>query len=457
MLKSLNLKNLDRQQTLSLLITAVMAVGFACVLELFFLPELAHILNGKRMLVYAFMLAALLIPAGVYFGVIKKVDWLTLSVVLLLVGAAVAARVGFMDYESSDYQGYLAQWVHELKIAPGVSRWKEDLGDYNMPYIYFLTLVAKQPLTPLYIIKMFSVLFDFVLAYYMMRISSIWLKSVKKEIAVFVAVLFFPTLIINSAYWGQCDSIYAAFAIAGLYYSVTQRPYLGISMLAIAFSFKLQTVFILPILAVLLLAKKINLKHLLAFPITFFATLLPAFFAGKPVLDTLMIYVNQTGNYSRLSMSIPNIYAFVNGNMISVDQFSTWGLFLAGAVMVAIIYFAWVNRDYIDEKEICVLAFLFVVSLPYFLPRMHERYFFMADVLSITVFLSNYKRWYVPIIMFYASIRAYSLFLIEKENVDLVGLSVLVFIVMALTVCDLIKRVNEKKTFPLQPKVALKV
>lgn len=448
------LKKLDSRRSFSLAVTAVMFAGFAFLLTVLFLPGLEHVLNLKRTVVYALILASLLLPVGIYFGVRRDAEPIELILVLLLAGAAIAARVGFFDYESTDYQGFLVHWVHELKIVPGVKRWCDNLGNYNMPYLYLLTIVAKQPLTPLYMIKIISTVFDFVLAYYTMKISSLWLHSLRKEIAVFAAVLFFPTVIINSAYWAQCDAIYTAFAVAGLYYSVTKRPYTGISMFAVAFSFKLQAVFILPILAVLLIARKIEFKHLIAFPLAFFALLTPAFIVGKPVGETLRIYINQTDEYPALSKLAPNIFAFAT-EYCSFKQFSMLGIFAAGAAAAGIIYFAWINRKYIDSKEICVLAFLFVVILPYLLPRMHERYFYMADILSLTVFFSNKKRWYAPLMMIYASIRSYSVFLIGKTDVNFKYLSIIVFILIILTAYDLFGRIQAKKDLAVKNECAM--
>ncbi len=71
-----------------------------------------------------------------------------------------------------------------------------------------------------------------------------------------LVVLFAPTIFINSAAWGQCDAIYAAFCLGSLYFLLKERPAWACTFFALALSFKLQAIFFFPVLLVLLLHER---------------------------------------------------------------------------------------------------------------------------------------------------------------------------------------------------------
>ena len=69
----------------------------------------------------------------------------TLSVVLsaLLLGAAFGLRVWCLDYETLDYQNFLTVWVDFFRQNGGFSALRYPIGNYNIPYLYFLALNTK--------------------------------------------------------------------------------------------------------------------------------------------------------------------------------------------------------------------------------------------------------------------------------------------------------------------------
>ena len=51
-----------------------------------------------------------------------------------------------------------------MRLLPGVEPITTPIGDYNMPYLYYLFFISRTNLYDLYMIKILSVVFDFVLA-----------------------------------------------------------------------------------------------------------------------------------------------------------------------------------------------------------------------------------------------------------------------------------------------------
>jgi Gpi18-like mannosyltransferase len=63
--------------------------------------------------------------------------------------------------------------------------------------------------------------------------------------------------------------------------------------------------------------------------------------------------------------------------------------------------------------------------VPFFLPRMHERYFYLADVISLLYAFYNPRRWYLPVLIILASTLSYMPYLssqvsfLASVNIDL--------------------------------------
>jgi len=62
--------------------------------------------------------------------------------------------------------------------------------------------------------------------------------------------------VMNSGVWGQCDSIYATFCAASLVSLVRGRPWAASAWFGVAFAFKLQAIFLLPVLVGVLLVSR---------------------------------------------------------------------------------------------------------------------------------------------------------------------------------------------------------
>lgn len=95
-----------------------------------------------------------------------------------------------------------------------------------------------------------------------MKLLSLYTGSKARQLGVFLAVLYLPTVVTNGAYWAQCDSIYAFFGIFALYLGLSEKGVGAMISLAACLAFKLQAVFIIPVFFVLLLAKKLRWTQL---------------------------------------------------------------------------------------------------------------------------------------------------------------------------------------------------
>ena len=330
---------------------------------------------------------------------------------LFLIGAF-AARLYVINVETLDYQHFLAVWVQHFRDYGGFAGFQIPVGNYNVVYLYFLALFSYIPMPDLYLIKLLSILFDVILAYYVMQIVGLMGQSNGRKAIAFFVILFLPTVFLNGAYWGQCDVIYATFAVMSVYYALCHKPIRAMMLIALALSFKLQAIFIFPLYLIFLCTHKIRWIHLPVFPLTYIAAILPAVFFGRPFWDTLLFYFDQADTAGRgLVYNAPSVFAFTQTRYDS--QLAMFGV-IAAFVLVLLVYLLTLSRGRrkgLRNEDFLVAALLFTVGVPLFLPQMHDRYFFMADIFAVVLGLSRLK--FLPAILLtqFASLLGYYAYL----------------------------------------------
>lgn len=129
-----------------------------------------------------------------------------------------------LNYETSDYTQFLTVWVDFFRTHGGLAALREPVGNYNVPYLTFLALISGSSLSDLHLIKLFSIFFDVVLAWSVMQLVGLFRREAAWKLTAFFLVLFWPTVVLNGALWGQCDSVYAALAVLSVYLVLAGHP-----------------------------------------------------------------------------------------------------------------------------------------------------------------------------------------------------------------------------------------
>ncbi len=308
---------------------------------------------------------------------------------------AFAARLKFLPFESGDYRQFLQGWFAQLKQNGGLPAIGLPLGDYMPPYFYLLALLTYLPGRDLYLIKLLSFAGDIVLAVFAKKIVELKYEQFWGEIA-YAVVLFLPSVILNSAAWGQCDSLYTAALLACVYYLLRGRGDAAVAAWSVAFVFKLQAVFLAPFLLLMLLYRKIRWRSLLIVPAVYLLAILPAAAMGRNLRDLATVYFRQARQYSDISMYLPNLSVWY-----PKDTPQSAGMVIAAAAVAAALagalYF-WRRKFDLTDEMLVSLALLSVLFVPYVLPYMHERYFYPADILSVVFAFYFPEKFYVPVI-----------------------------------------------------------
>ena len=120
------------------------------------------------------------IPTAVIFGGLfflaqalliaqDRFDALSLLVAAACLACVMFSRVALLYFESNDYKAFLKLWVKKLGELPVKEALCEDIGDYNLPYIYILLIFSRLKLDAMICIKSLSCLFDVILAWLVLR------------------------------------------------------------------------------------------------------------------------------------------------------------------------------------------------------------------------------------------------------------------------------------------------
>lgn len=335
-----------------------------------------------------------------------KKHWIQIAVFIFIV---LLTRIIFYSIESPDYLIYLKNWYQDIIKNGRIESLGLQIGNYSPPYILLLTLGTYITSNSLLIVKIIAFIFDIIMAIYVCLI----VKQFKTNnyIKALMYTLILPGVILNSAVLGQCDSIYTTFVIMFIYYILKDKNKLALFCYGIALAFKLQAIFVAPIILYLIITKKIKFLDIIYILIGFMVLMLPSMIYGKSIIDILQIYLDQTKQYSNIVRSAPNIYSFLNLNYVEIGTIVKYILTVIGITVSIFIsvHGVKISKYKFSTNHFLVKIMLLTVMVPYLLPGMMDRYFYMANILLlINFYVTNRPTKYGKRIVVFASI-AYSI------------------------------------------------
>ena len=327
-----------------------------------------------------------------FIDAINKHRNVLLLVLLFVLGAAV--RWAGRYFVSEDMTYCLMPWFEKIKAAGGLPALSNQVGDYGILYQTLISIMTYLPIQSVVQYKLLSSLFDIPLAlvaaaiYRDVRLSDkVTTPETRSRVRmqswlVAAVVWLLPTVMLNSSYWGQCDSLYATCCLATLYL-LRRNSFVGaFVMLGLAFACKLQTVFILPIIGVYyLVQKRFSLFWILLSVVVMWLSGIVAFAYGRNLLAPILIYTGQVGHYQEMYMSFPSLWMLVGNDYWSMRWFA---ILLTFAVLAVGLWYCLNHRQNILSNErFYAVAAWFMWSMLLFLPSMHDRYAYLLDLLLV--------------------------------------------------------------------------
>ncbi|WP_440321069.1 hypothetical protein [Laedolimicola sp.] len=338
---------------------------------------------------------------------LNRMDLCYLAALTLIgLGIRVILRVVITD----DWLMYWDPWISDLKEM-GFSYLATDRYDYTPTFVYILWAISRLSINPMTAYKGLHCVLDFVAAGILGKMIWKVTGSKRKGILSYGLFLIVPTIWANSALWAQCDIIFMTFLLLCFYYLFEDRPCKAMFFYGMAFVFKLQSLFIFPFLVILWVNKKVDLKHFLWIPALYFLSIVPAWIAGRPLMDLINIYMAQGAqDVWSLSIKWPNIYQII-GNQFFLLEYASAGTWLILGILMIILYAMAQKRYRITNEFIVQMALFFAILTPWFLPHMHERYGCVADILAIIYAMMNTKKFYFPLVQILVSFNSYMAYL----------------------------------------------
>lgn len=353
----------------------------------------------------------------------KKINSVSFSLLAAnVIILALIVRLPFISFKSSDYIWFLSGWYNQM-VDKGYTVALEDTSINQVVYSSFMAAAAVLfPYYKLLSVKIISIIFDFILAFFVYKCVGLKYPSKTIPILAALATLLAPTVVLNSALWGQNDAIYTAFLVACLYALLADRQAWAFVAFGLSLSIKLQAIFIAPLFLWLLLKRKVNWRYFFFSPLGYLIALLPLWFIGVPLDRVLFTHIRQYATWVDNKFNMPNLYQWIS------ESFLPYSLSIILAIVVVLIIALFVSKTRLEmagEDFITHLTALSVIIVPFFLPRMHDRYLFPADIMTIILAFYRPKYWYVAVLISLTSLNAYLIQLFEIVVIPLRWLAII--------------------------------
>ncbi len=381
-------------------------------------------------------------------NLLKNHGLLLFAIVITIL--ALAVRYSFSPYPSNDLLSCIFPWIRNFRSNGHLAYLKVMQGDYPPFYMTILALISYLPAGPLvngyglaskypyYLydmlyVKTLSFAFDILLAIGVYKIVKMYNKENKiLPIAAYAVALFLPTVFVNSGFWGQCDGMYVGLVVWCVYYALQNKSLPASIFLGFALAHKLQTIFIIPFLGYLWLRNRFKLRYLLVTLAVVFITFLPCYMAGAPFVSPFEKYGTLTIEYPKPNYNSGSLYTFIQDifwykeNDVSTEQ-GTYnlihygGIFFGLAITVMALIIIYKKNVKPTKESLPAIAALFAMLMPFVLPHMHERYFYMGEVMVMIYCLTTKKRyWLIPVVQLSGMIT-YMPYIFNSQFMDTFG------------------------------------
>lgn len=308
--------------------------------------------------------------------------------IVAILALAVLGRTVYWNQRPPDMRIFLEPWMNHILHYGPIGAFAHPFSNYEPAYLYLMALgsLAHGFVDTMVIIKILSIAGTIFLTFALADL----LKAAGAEARSAWLLLLLPSIVINDALLGQCDALWGGatlFALAAMIRGQTLRAMIWCGA---AIAFKAQAAFMAPVIVGAMIGRRAPLWHWAVPGTVFLATLIPPWLLGWPAIKLLTVYFGQAtldqicGRLGNPWM-IFTIFAEHTGR-----QFFLIGYAAAGASAIAIAALA--MRGYRNPKLLILLAALAGTALPFFLPKMLERYYFLGDVMTLALALSLKNR-----------------------------------------------------------------
>ncbi|MEG1014053.1 MAG: glycosyltransferase 87 family protein [Clostridia bacterium] len=320
----------------------------------------------------------------------EHVLWFGAAAVLLL---GLFLRYTYLPLLVADVEFLNAPWFDAIK-AGGMAAALEPSLQYNYSplHLYLWTLATLLPWDTYTVLKLVSIAMEMLLCAACVVLLRTLLPKQNKKLGSFVGFTLLwlnPVLLWNAAGWGQTDASFALFCVLALWLLLKEKPAWALAALGVALAWKLQAIFLLPLfmMAYFCGKKRFSALWFLLVPGILVLSGVPMMLIGESPLFAVQVYLGQTDLYSQITYNYPNIYALmgeaIGSKTMILGMFSRTGMALCIAALGGMAVWLITKKVTLQSRATVLLGAWCVLCCVFFLPRMHERYGIVGELLLL--------------------------------------------------------------------------
>ncbi|SOC04121.1 glycosyltransferase 87 family protein [Pseudobutyrivibrio ruminis] len=329
----------------------------------------------------------------------KALKWLADHIMIVVFIAAtivsIAIRFFLKDFLTTDAMWCLLPWYDAIKANGGLGGLGTPVEglNYSFTYQFFIAVFTYLPINALYCYKIFSCIFDYLLAGAIAYLVYDLASNKKRELALlaFILVSCSPLVFMDSAAWGQCDSIYSFWIVMALIFLRKEKYLPTFIFYGVAFAFKFQAIFVMPFfLFYYFYKRRFSILYFFLIPVMMVVLALPSLVQGRTISEMIHIYTDNTSLHQSLANGYPTFWrVLADGTNFTGED--AYGVLKHAAMAFTVIVlgclvYAWVKKAVeFTGKNIVIMAFIMTYTTIFFLPAMHERYGFSYEILAIVI------------------------------------------------------------------------
>jgi len=332
----------------------------------------------------------------------RMLKWMNEHILALAFAAAVilsiAIRYFLRNFYTTDADLCLIPWYNAIKDNGGLLGLGKPVEGLNYSFTYqlLIALMTYLPIEPLYAYKILSCIFDYLLAGAVAYLvyDIVENNKLEKTLLSFIMVSCSPVVLMDSAAWAQCDSIYTFWVVLSIIFLRKEKYIPAFIYYGVGFAFKFQSVFALPFfLFYYFYKRKFSVLHFGLIPVTMTVLALPSLVQGRTISEMIHIYTDNTSLHTSISNGFPTFWRLLNdGTGAEGYTFLKYAAMALTVVILGSFMYMWIrNNINLNNVNIILIAFILTYSTIIFLPAMHERYGFIFEILAIVIVFIEIK------------------------------------------------------------------
>jgi Gpi18-like mannosyltransferase len=307
----------------------------------------------------------------------------------------------FWSRKTMDWKMYFGAYVDRMQLAGSTAKaLGQTYGNSTPAFSQILLISSRMPGETLHWFKFISFIFVVLLACGVSR----FIFQRRTRFYCFSLILVWPSVVLNAAVWGQTDAYFTGFLIYTLLAMSRSagrlHPLAVFGAFGLALSLKLQSCFLALSLYFYLIRRRGSWRWLWVIPVPYALFSIPLYLAGRSIESIALVYYNQSNKDQTLTMGAANLWAILP--KLPYRPTKTYAILLTLALLVAFAAYLSCKQPRFSRANILRVGFLSTMLVPFFLPNMHERYFFAAEMIGIALAM-KLPQYRFPILLLAAS------------------------------------------------------